>query len=84
VSQQQPPEELDLYEIAEALVAVMDSQNAIIRMLWSIRGGVPQAQFLDDSDFQAINSRRQNSRNNLHRKVMSKKAADATRTRIRS
>ena len=51
-------EPLTLEDVAEALTAVMDTQDAIMRMLWSIRGGVPGAHFLDDSDFQSLAMRR--------------------------
>lgn len=67
------PPELDLEDLAEGIAAVLDGQEAILRMLWSIRSGV-KASFLDDSDFQAINMRRNFARNNLRAKAAAKKA----------
>jgi hypothetical protein len=55
---QKPPDEPEDKAIAQALVAILDTQDAIIRMLWSIRSGTQNASFLDDSDFQVIDMRR--------------------------
>jgi hypothetical protein len=68
-----PPAELDLEDIAEGITAVLDGQDAILKMLWSIRSGV-NASFLDDSDFQVINMRRNFARNNLRVKSAAAKA----------
>ena len=55
-------------EIAQALVAIAETQDAIIRMLWSIRGGLPSAGSLDDSDFRNIDARCKISINALRTK----------------
>ena len=75
---QTPPAELDLEDIASALVSVMDTQEAILRMLWSIRSGV-NASFLDDSDFQVMNMARTIARNKLRAKVATKLIASKKR-----
>ena len=46
-------------EIAQALSAIAHTQDAILAMLWSIRDGVPNASFLDDSRFKGINIQQQ-------------------------
>ena len=55
-------------EIAQALVAIAETQDAIIRMLWSIRSGLPSAGSLDDSDFRNIEARRKITINALRTK----------------
>ena len=55
-------------EIAKALVSIMEGQDAIMRMLWSVRQGIQNPGFLDDSDFQLIQSRRNLAKNSLKNK----------------
>ena len=63
-----PPNNDPNKEIAQALVAIAETQDAIIRMLWSIRSGLPNSGFLDDSDFRNIDARRKISINALRTK----------------
>ena len=62
------PDKVENAEIAQALVAVMESQDAIMRMLWSIKAGIPNPAFLEDSDFQLIKTRREMAKNALKSK----------------
>jgi hypothetical protein len=55
-------------EIAHALVAIAETQDAIIRMLWSIRQGIPSSGSLDDSDFKNLDARRKITVNALKTK----------------
>lgn len=55
-------------EIAQTLIAIAETQDAIIRMLWSIRGGLPSSSPLDDSDFRNLDARRKITINALRTK----------------
>ena len=55
-------------EIAYALVAIAETQDAIVRMLRSIRSGLPGSGSLDDSDFRDIDARRKITINALKTK----------------
>ncbi len=55
-------------EIAQALVAIVETQDAMIRMLWSIKSGLPSLSSLDDSDFKNTDARRKIAINALRTK----------------
>lgn len=71
------PEPLTMEDLADALVSVMETQEAIMRMLWSVRAGTRGAAFLDDSDFQTLAMKRSIAANTLRAKSMAAKMKGA-------
>ena len=55
-------------EITQSLIAIVETQDAMIKMLWSIMRGLPNSIFLDDADFKNTDVRRKIAINALRTK----------------